>query len=101
MNNGQKEKDMVRENGQNGRALPTKVMLTIRVLVGAYLLYTAYSLIGGVVGGEGRDKYFFGAFIVFFTIAGIFLMIYAGRDLLRGKYIGGAMDDTPQDEDTE
>ena len=72
--------------------LPTKFMLTIRVLVGAYLLYTAYSLIDGVVNGAGRDKYFLGIFMVAFTIIGILLMIFAGRDLMRGKYIGGELD---------
>lgn len=81
--------------------LPTKVVLTIRVLVGAYLLYTAYSLIGGVVNGEGRDKYFFAAFIVFFAAAGIILMILSGRDLMRGKYAGGAMDPGEAEEAAE
>lgn len=72
--------------------LPTKFMLTVRVLVGAYLLYTSYSLIDGVMNGEGRDKYFLGIFMIAFTIIGIALMIFAGRDLLRGKYVGGEMD---------
>lgn len=91
---------MAKETDQKGRVLPTKVVLTIRVLVGAYLLYTAYSLIGGVTGGEGRDKYFFAAFIVFFTVAGIILMIFSGRDLMRGKYAGGAMDPGEAEEET-
>ncbi len=38
--------------------LPPKFSLTIRVLVGAYVIYLSYGLIDGVVGGEGRDKYF-------------------------------------------
>lgn len=74
------------------RYLPTKFMLTVRVLVGAYLLYTSYSLIDGVIGGEGRDKYFLGTFMIAFAIIGILLMFFAGRDLLRGKYIGGELD---------
>ena len=74
------------------RFLPTKFMLTVRVLVGAYLVYTSYSLIDGVINGTGRDKYFLGIFMVAFAIIGILLMFFAGRDLLRGKYIGGELD---------
>lgn len=87
---------MTQNNGGNGKIpskfLPTKFMLTARVLVGGYLLYTAYSLIEGVVGGEGRDKYFLGAFMVAFTIIGILLLLFSGRDLLSGRYVGGALD---------
>lgn len=87
---------MAQNNNGNGKIpskfLPTKFMLTARVLVGGYLLYTAYSLIEGVVGGEGRDKYFLGAFMVAFTIIGILLLLFSGRDLLSGKYVGGALD---------
>lgn len=72
--------------------LPTKFTLTVRILVGAYLLYTSYSLIDGVMTGEGRDKYFFAIFMIAFTIIGILLIIFAGRDLLRGRYVDGAMD---------
>lgn len=82
------------------RFLPTKFMLTVRVLVGAYLVYTSYSLIDGVVNGTGRDKYFLGIFMIAFAIIGILLMLFAGRDLLRGKYIGGELDagDAQEDE---
>lgn len=76
----------------SSKYLPTKFMLTVRVLVGAYLLYTSYSLIDGVMSGEGRDKYFLGTFMIAFAIIGILLMFFAGRDLLRGKYIGGELD---------
>lgn len=72
--------------------LPTTFTLTVRALVGAYLLYTAYSLIDGVMNGEGRDKYFFGVFLIAFTVIGILLLLCAGRDLLRGRYVGGALD---------
>jgi len=87
---------MVQKNNKNEKVsskyLPTKFMLTARVLVGGYLLYTSYSLIEGVTAGEGRDKYFLGAFMVAFTIIGILLILFAGRDLLAGKYVGGALD---------
>ncbi|MBO5093306.1 MAG: hypothetical protein J6C33_02985 [Lachnospiraceae bacterium] len=85
---GKKEKDQKIQT----KYLPTKFTLTVRVLVGAYLLYTSYSLIDGVVSGEGRDKYFFGIFMIAFAIIGILLILFAGCDLLRGKYVDGAMD---------
>ncbi len=72
--------------------LSTKLMLIARVLVGAYLVYTSYSLIDGVVNGEGRDVYFLGVFMAAFAVIGILLMVFAGRDLLRGKYVGGELD---------
>ncbi len=93
------EKNQKNEKIQS-KYLPTKFMLTVRVLVGAYLLYTSYSLIDSVVNGTGRDKYFLGIFMIAFTIIGILLMFFAGRDLLRGKYIGGEMD-AGEEEDIE
>ena len=48
--------------------LPPKFSLTIRVLVGAYVIYLSYGLMDGVVGGEGRDKYFLGIFMVAFAV---------------------------------
>ncbi len=72
--------------------LPPKFSLTIRILVGAYVIYLSYGLMDGVVGGEGRDKYFLGIFMVAFAVIGLLLVFFSGRDLLRGKYVGGEMD---------
>lgn len=85
------------EGKTSGKYLPTKFMLTVRVLVGVYLVYTSYSLIGGVMNGEGRDKYFLGIFMVAFAVIGVLLTIFAGRDLLRGKYIGGLLDEEEEE----
>jgi hypothetical protein len=81
--------------------LPTKFVLTVRGLVGAYLLYTSYSLIDGVVNGTGRDKYFLGIFMIAFMIIGIALLLFAGRDLLRGRYVGGELDAGEEEETSE
>ncbi len=77
--------------------IPTKYLLpkfslTIKVVVGFYLLYTSYELMDGVVGGEGRDKYLLGAFMIGFAVAGILLIFLSGRALLQGRYVGGALD---------
>ncbi len=78
-----------------------KFSLTIKVVVGFYLLYTSYELMDGVVSGEGRDKYLLGAFMVGFAIAGILLIFFCGRSLLQGKYVGGALDAGEGEEDSE
>ncbi len=83
------------------RFLLTKFNLTARLLVGAYLLYTSYSLIEGVVNGEGRDKYFLGVFMAAFAVIGILMMLFAGRSLLQGKYVGGEMDAGEEEERAE
>ena len=72
--------------------LPPRFSLMIRVMVGAYLVYTSYSLIDGVVHGEGRDKYFLGAFMIAFGIIGVLLVLVAGMGLLNGRYVGGELD---------
>ncbi len=72
--------------------LPPRFSLMIRVMVGAYLVYTSYSLIDGVVHGEGRDKYFLGVFMIAFGIIGVLLVLIAGMGLLNGRYVGGELD---------
>jgi hypothetical protein len=72
--------------------MPTKFMLTIRILVGGYLIYTAYELIKGIRSRTGWDRYVIGAFMIAFTITGIGLIIVSFRNMLKGKYIGGTMD---------
>ena len=66
--------------------LPTKVTLTIRVLVGGYLLYTAYSLIDAFKTNTGKEQLFFGVFMLLFVVCGIFLVVHGVRGLINGKY---------------
>lgn len=97
---------MLREsNGSGGkdrkntdRRLPGQNSLMIRMLVGAYLLYTSYSLLDSFINGGDMNKYMLGAFIAAFAVIGILLVLFAGRDLYRGKYTGGKMDPEMQDE---
>lgn len=74
------------------RLLPTKFMLTIRGLVGAYLLYVSYSLIEGVKTTQGNEKLFLGFFMVAFTIIGIGLILFALKSVTEGRYVDGALD---------
>lgn len=85
---------------KKGRILPQKGLLFIRLIVGAYLLYTSYSLIDSVrTNAEGKGWLFL-IFIVLFTICGIFLIILSGKQLKNGEYAGGAMDEHVYEEET-
>lgn len=72
--------------------LATKLTLTVRALVGGYLLYTSYGLIGSFADAEPKDKVFFGVFIVLFTVIGIALLLFSAKNYKEGRYQGGAMD---------
>ena len=61
------------------RQIPQKSVLTIRFLVGAYLLYTDYSLIEGAMSREGGERIVIIAFMILFLVAGGFLMINSGK----------------------
>lgn len=83
-NNGKKKKP----TGQ----LPTKLTLTIRLLVGAYLLYTAYGLFPGATSSTQEDHLFLAVFMVLFAVIGVLLLAISGRALLQGRYVDGALD---------
>lgn len=82
------------------KILPNKGSLILRIVVGAYLLYTAYSLVGGISEKQGKDQIFFGVFTVIFVLLGIVLLIFSIKPLIRGEYIGGAGDTSSQEENT-
>lgn len=67
----------------------TKVGLTLRILVAAYVLYLAYSLIQGFGETSGNDRIFIGIAIVVFLIAGGAILILSGRKLIKKDYIDG------------
>lgn len=71
---------------------PTKVTLGIRLVVGAYLLYTSYKLLDGVQNGEGRERMFIGIFMILFVIVGLLLVLFSTYFLLKGRYQGGPAD---------
>lgn len=91
-------------NGSEGKTnntskrLPVQNSLVIRILVGAYLLYLSYSLSDSFKNGGDTNIYIFGTFTIVFAIIGVLLVFFSGRDLYRGKYIGGKMDPETQDE---
>lgn len=84
--------------------LPTRLSLTIRLLVAAYLVYIVYSLKGVNEKYAGTELVFFIIAMVAFSIIAVFLIIHSLRALSTGRYVGGAMDtdsmdDAPEDPD--
>ena len=59
-----------------------KASLTIRMLIGAYLLYIDYQIFGDVMAREGASKIVMIAFMVFFAITGVFLVAMSAKALL-------------------
>ena len=69
------------------KSYPTQMMLAIRALVGGYVLYLAY----GLIGSNEKTPLIY-AFIVLFVIAGILLIALSIRHYIRGEYEGGSSD---------
>ncbi len=76
----------------------TKVSLTIRILVGAYLLYTAYTLFKGIPQYTGNEKIVFILFSIFFAVIGALLIFFSGKALLNKQYDDGSCNDEEEPE---
>lgn len=74
--------------------LPTTLTLLIRVLVGGYLLYTDYQLIGSFSKPDitPQEKVFFGVAMLVFFVVGVILIGLSAKYYKEGRYQGGAMD---------
>lgn len=79
-------------NVHNKRNGDTKLSLTLRMVVAAYVLYLAYGLIRDFGKNVGSDRYFIGAAIIFFIVAGGALLILSARKLIRKEYIDAEED---------
>lgn len=80
--------------------LPTQLTLTVRALVGGYLLYTDYQLIGSLTNPDNtpQNKVFFGVAMFVFLVVGVFLLGLSAKYYKEGRYQGGAMDAGEDDE---
>lgn len=65
----------------------TKVGLTLRILVSAYVLYLAYGLIQGFGETAGNDRIFIAAAIVVFVLAGGAILFLSAKKLIRKEYV--------------
>lgn len=79
-------------NIQKKRNGDTKLSLTLRMVVAAYVLYLAYGLIRDFGKNVGNDRFFIGAAIIFFVVAGGALLILSARKLIRKEYIDAEED---------
>lgn len=80
------------------KQLPTKLSLMIRLLAGAYLLYTAYGLFPGATSSTQENHLLLAVFMVLFVVIGILLLVVSGRALLQGRYVGGELDAGEEEE---
>jgi len=81
------------------RYLPTQSMLSIRVVVGVYLIYLAYDIANTEALTVSRIGIIL--FCILFVIAGIVLVITTVRSFIRGEYIGGKADFTEDEYEKE
>lgn len=84
-------------SSKEGPVLVNKMSLIFRIVVGGYLLYTAYSLVPAIQNDTSNQKIFFALFTVLFTVVGGFLAIKSIQSLIYGRYIGGAADPATQE----
>lgn len=83
------------------KRLPGQSSLLIRIVVGAYLLYSSYSMLDSFINGGDINIYILRAFVIAFAVIGVLLIFFSGRDLYRGNYVGGRMDPETEDETEE
>ena len=80
------------------KMLVPKSTLVIRLIAGGYLIYLAYELLTGLSTAtpDGAPMGVSVAAAVVFAICGLILVIFSGRDFLKGNFQGGIMD-VPED----
>lgn len=86
------------DNRRNG---DTKVGLTLRIVVAAYVLYLAYGLIRDFGQTAGNNRILIAIAIVIFIVAGGAILFFSGKKLIRKEYIdadGNAGNEAPKEE---
>lgn len=78
-------------NDKKKRLIP-KSTLIIRLIAGMYLIYLAYELFMGLNAADGAPVGVSVAAAVFFLVCGLILIIFSGKDFLKGNYESGIMD---------
>ena len=77
----------------------SKAALTIRVIVGAYLLYIDYQIFGDVMAREGVSRYVMLAIMAVFAVVGVLLIIMSIRSLAGGDYDEAGYSGPQEDEE--
>ncbi len=84
--------------GDNNRGLPDRAVLTIRLIIGGYLLYIDYQIFDDVMRRQGISKYVMIGFMVLFALAGSVLIVLSIRGLFRSEEPGRKKEETPETE---
>lgn len=79
--------ESARDDNHNRRKGDTKVGLTLRIVVAAYVLYLAYDLIRDFGKSTGNDQVFIAIAIGVFLIAGGAILILSVKKLIRKEYV--------------
>lgn len=80
-------------------SMPTKLMLTIRLVIGVYLFYLVYDIRDSIFSSEGN--LFFIIIAILFIVCGGIIVVFSAKDLLSGRYLGGPLDPDRDASDTE
>ena len=83
------------------KPLLPKSTLIIRLVAGLYLIYLAYELFMGLNAADGAPMGVSIAAAVVFVVCGLILVIFSGKDFLKGNFQGGIMDISEQEETKE
>lgn len=81
-----------KEDKKRKRGLPTQTNLVIHIVAGAYLLYLACTIYGGIGAAVGGERIVSGLAIILFAVTGLVSVFSALRSLKSGEYRGGAAD---------
>lgn len=94
---------MSEKNNKNKRGffMTNSRMLIIRMLIGAYLIYIAWSVKGSAMDATVDGQMFFLIACIVFGVLGILLIVHSALCLKDGKYIGGSADPLAGQEEEE
>ena len=85
---GEKETAVAPEEEKGGSRFPTQTVLTIRTIVGAYVLYLAYQIITS----DNEVTIPMWVAVAVFIVAGVALVIMSIKHFICGEYEGGKKD---------
>lgn len=79
----------------------TPASLGIRTMIGAYLLYLAYTLIPAIQKApDTKELVFWIAVVVVFTLVGVLAIVFSVRTLIKGEYDKGVVEEPKEEIDS-
>jgi hypothetical protein len=98
-----RENNVVDTNEKEGKTKfhQTKFSLTMRIIVGAYLIYLGVTLFDNLSEYAGGQLILFAVGAAVFALAGAFLAGQSGFAYYRGAYVGGKLDEELKENEEE